>query len=176
MDDKGFAAREIVYVGPRVRERGIYSVRAARRVWDASTVGGSSISRGFGGAATERTYDELALALGMTIRAVRLRQGLTIRDVAARSGGHLGVSALGAYERGERELSVRRFCLVASCLRVEPPALLAKGLGQMPGSERASADEVTLIPEDDDTLSVRTHDLEVTSGPGARQQAPAPGS
>lgn len=46
--------------------------------------------------------------LGARLRDVRTQQGLSLQDVEARSDGELKASVVGAYERGERSVSMPR--------------------------------------------------------------------
>ena len=48
------------------------------------------------------------LALGRQLRAARRRLGLSLKVVEARTGGEFKASALGAYERAQRTISVPR--------------------------------------------------------------------
>lgn len=55
-----------------------------------------------------RIVDTYAGRLGERLRNVRQQQGLSLHDVESRSGGRLKASVVGAYERGERAISVTR--------------------------------------------------------------------
>ena len=46
--------------------------------------------------------------VGHRLRAIRRQQGLSLEDVEERSGGRWSASAVGAYERGYRVLSLAR--------------------------------------------------------------------
>lgn len=71
------------------------------------------------------TLDEpYALALGERLRRVRQQQDLSLHDVEARSGGDLKASVLGAYERGERAVSITRLHAMAQFFRVPVSELL----------------------------------------------------
>lgn len=63
--------------------------------------------------------------LGERLRNLRISRGLTLHDVEARSAGEFRPSALGAYERGERALSVRRLVRLAEVYGVDPGSLIA---------------------------------------------------
>lgn len=69
------------------------------------------------GDARERTGspgpEAAARALGERLRWVRSQQGRSLHDVEERSGGELKASVLGAYERGERAVSIPRLRLLA---------------------------------------------------------------
>ena len=78
-----------------------------------------------GAVGTDATLDEpYALALGERLRGVRQQQDLSLHDVEARSGGHLKASVLGAYERGERAVSITRLHAMAQFFRVPVAELL----------------------------------------------------
>lgn len=53
------------------------------------------------------------MALGERLRQIRTQQGLSLHDVQRRSGGRLKASVVGAYERGERAVSVARLQMLA---------------------------------------------------------------
>jgi transcriptional regulator with XRE-family HTH domain len=69
--------------------------------------------------------DRLALEIGKTLRQTRRERGLTLRDLADRSAGRFKPSAVAGYERGERKISVERFCELARFYDVSPGRLLA---------------------------------------------------
>lgn len=73
---------------------------------------------------------ELASAVGEALRKTRQERGLTLHDVGILSGGRFKPSALGGYERGERSISVERFCSLAALYGVPPDRLLARTLEQ----------------------------------------------
>jgi transcriptional regulator with XRE-family HTH domain len=66
--------------------------------------------------------------VGAALREARVRAGLSLNDVARRSGGRYRPSSLGGYERGERAISVIRFCDLARLLGVPPDQLLGRAL------------------------------------------------
>jgi transcriptional regulator with XRE-family HTH domain len=66
--------------------------------------------------------------VGAAIRDARVRAGLSLNDVARRSGGRFSPSSLGGYERGERAISVIRFCDLARLLGTPPDQLLGRAL------------------------------------------------
>ncbi|HZA26082.1 MAG TPA: helix-turn-helix domain-containing protein [Actinomycetota bacterium] len=71
---------------------------------------------------------ELSRAVGEALRKTRQERGLTLHDVGVLSGGRFKPSALGGYERGERSISVGRFCSLAALYGVPPDRLLARTL------------------------------------------------
>jgi transcriptional regulator with XRE-family HTH domain len=64
---------------------------------------------------------------GARLRAIRRQQGLSLHDVEARSGQEFKTAILGAYERGERALSVERLLRLAALYHVPPSELLPPG-------------------------------------------------
>lgn len=67
-----------------------------------------------------------ALAVGRRLRAIRQAQGLSLADVEDRSGGRWSSSAIGAYERGFRNLSLLRLRALAEFYRVPVSVLLGE--------------------------------------------------
>lgn len=65
--------------------------------------------------------------IGERLRAIRRQQGLSLHDVEARSSEEFKASVLGAYERGERALSVSRLLRLADLYDVPPDQLLPRG-------------------------------------------------
>lgn len=65
--------------------------------------------------------------LGDRLRHVRQQQGLSLHDVEERSGGELKASVVGAYERGERTISISRLDRLAAFYRVPVSELLPSG-------------------------------------------------
>ncbi len=63
-------------------------------------------------AATEQGSDEESVQfgrmVGQRLRAIRQAQGMSLADVEERSDGKWSSSAIGAYERGFRNLSLPR--------------------------------------------------------------------
>jgi transcriptional regulator with XRE-family HTH domain len=65
-----------------------------------------------------------AALLGERLRHVRQQQNLSLHDVEARSKGELKASVVGAYERGERTISIIRLHRMAAFFRVPVSELL----------------------------------------------------
>jgi transcriptional regulator with XRE-family HTH domain len=66
--------------------------------------------------------------VGERLRAIRRQKGLSLHDVEARSGLEFKASVLGAYERGERAISVPRLLRLAEIYDVPPDQLLPREL------------------------------------------------
>lgn len=105
--------------------------------------------RADGGGAPDGVGDRHARALGERLRHVRLQQGRSLHDVEELSGGELKASVLGAYERGERAVSIRRLEQLATFYRVPvlellPPRALAGRDGDPPDDLRVVIDLAAL--------------------------------
>jgi transcriptional regulator with XRE-family HTH domain len=93
--------------------------------------------------ATERTMDQQASrvsseadinrAVGRALRDARRARGFTLKQLSARSGSSFKPSAVGGYERGERAISVERFCRLAAAYGVPAGELLARALRTLGG-------------------------------------------
>ena len=64
-------------------------------------------------------------SIGEALRTLRRARRLSLEEVAKQSGYDFKASALGAYERGERLVSVRRLQQLAAIYGVRPDAVLA---------------------------------------------------
>lgn len=73
--------------------------------------------------------DRYAVYLGERLRRVRQQQGLSLHEVEDRSGGNLKASVVGAYERGERAVSISRLHRLADFYRVPVSELLPGAMG-----------------------------------------------
>jgi transcriptional regulator with XRE-family HTH domain len=79
------------------------------------------------GGSTETTY---ARRVGSRLRAIRRQQGLSLHDVESVSRQEFKASVLGAYERGERIVSVARLQRLAVLYRVPVDQLLPVADGE----------------------------------------------
>lgn len=68
--------------------------------------------------------DRLALEIGRAIRRARLDRDMTLRELADSSAGRFPPTSLAGYERGERTISVVRFCEICRLLDVQPDRVL----------------------------------------------------
>jgi transcriptional regulator with XRE-family HTH domain len=68
--------------------------------------------------------DDFDRALGERLRAARKRRGWSLHEVEKHSKGEFKSSVLGAYERGERAVSVSRLHRLASLYAVASAALI----------------------------------------------------
>ena len=102
--------------------------------------------------------------VGERLRAIRRQKGLSLHDVEARSNQEFKASVLGAYERGERAISVPRLLRLAELYRVPADQLLPRGAprrrhrphraGADLGGEGFTIDLVRLHEIDDDDAAV----------------------
>jgi len=86
------------------------------------------------GGVEDRRY---AVTVGARLRAIRAQQRFSLHDVEARSNEEFKASVLGAYERGERAISVARLQRLARFYNVPVDQLLpgdeGPGFGPRPG-------------------------------------------
>jgi transcriptional regulator with XRE-family HTH domain len=68
--------------------------------------------------------EQLALEIGRAIRRARLDRGMTLKSLADSSAGRFRPTSLAGYERGERTISVVRFCELCRLLDLQPGRLL----------------------------------------------------
>lgn len=106
------------------------------------------------GSAGGTEESEFIPALGRRIRAVRKARNLTLSDVETISRGELKASVLGAYECGERAISVARLQRLAGLFRVPVAALLPGG-----------ADKSANVGEQTGPVVVDLAQLRVANGP-----------
>ena len=66
------------------------------------------------------TYESAGAVVGERLRSIRRQKGLSLQDVEARTGKEFKASVLGAYERGERAISVPRLMRLAEIYRCRP--------------------------------------------------------
>jgi transcriptional regulator with XRE-family HTH domain len=67
---------------------------------------------------------EYARHLGERLRRIRLQKGLSLQDVQDSSRGQLKAQVVGAYERGDRNMTVLRLVELADFYGVSPPDIL----------------------------------------------------
>ena len=64
--------------------------------------------------------------IGEGLRQARRARGLTLRQVAALTDGRFKATSVAGYERGERTISVERFCELCGVYGVAPQAVLGE--------------------------------------------------
>jgi len=96
---------------------------------------------------------EFARIVGRRLRAIRQAQGLSLVEVEERSGGRWSSSAIGAYERGFRNLSLPRLKSLAEFYRVPVGVLLGESgpFNQPPERKKLvlSLEALNFIPADE---------------------------
>jgi len=88
--------------------------------------------------------DRYAVELGDRLRNVRQQQQLSLHDVEANSDGELKASVVGAYERGERAVSVSRLRALADFYRVPVSSLLPTTGGAPRPTARRGGDRLVI--------------------------------
>jgi transcriptional regulator with XRE-family HTH domain len=97
-----------------------------------------------------------SLAVGQRLRAIRQAQGLSLAEVEARSEGRWSASAVGAYERGFRTLSLPRLKNLAEFYKVPVAVLLGEPMPvQQTGERRKIVLDLTALGEVDAAAPIR---------------------
>ena len=86
----------------------------------------------------------LAIEVGKALRQARRARGLTLREVASATEGRLRPSSVAGYERGERAISLERFCDLCQLYGIAPQALLAGVIRALEGKAEPVVD-LTLL-------------------------------
>ena len=68
--------------------------------------------------------DKFSAALGSRLRSARRQKGWSLSDVESLTDGEFKASVVGAYERGERAISVQRLVRIADIYGMSAPDLL----------------------------------------------------
>jgi transcriptional regulator with XRE-family HTH domain len=113
-------------------------------------------------AAKEVEMTSYAEQVGERLRNIRLQKGLSLHDVEERSGKEFKASVLGAYERGERSISVPRLQRLAIFYGVPVDHLLPR-LGPEAATEPAAA-----AGSAEEAVCIDLEALEARSEPEAR--------
>ena len=95
--------------------------------------------------------------VGERLRAIRRQKGLSLHDVEARSDQEFKASVLGAYERGERAISVPRLLRLAELYRVPADQLLPRAAAT---SRSTSPSRTTAVGEGFTIDLVRLHEID----------------
>lgn len=77
----------------------------------------------------------MSRSAGRALRSARLRFRLSLRRVERLSRGRFKASTVSGYERGERTISLARFCELALLYGVTPQRLLSDALSDMQGGQ-----------------------------------------
>lgn len=79
------------------------------------------------GSREETLVDRFSATLGLRLRAARRQRGWSLGELESYTGGEFKASVVGAYERGERALSVQRLVRLAEIYAVPTGDLLPLG-------------------------------------------------
>ncbi|MGH8950730.1 MAG: helix-turn-helix domain-containing protein [Acidimicrobiia bacterium] len=71
--------------------------------------------------------DKFSASLGLRLRTARRQRGWSLGELESYTGGEFKASVVGAYERGERALSVQRLVRLAEIYAVPAADLLPTG-------------------------------------------------
>jgi transcriptional regulator with XRE-family HTH domain len=99
--------------------------------------------------------------VGERLRAIRRQKGLSLHDVESRSSEEFKASVLGAYERGERAISVPRLLRLAELYRVPADQLLPR---VAPGVDLDLTEPTTTAGEGFTIDLVRLHEIDDEDG------------
>ncbi|MEX0865510.1 MAG: helix-turn-helix transcriptional regulator [Acidimicrobiia bacterium] len=94
--------------------------------------------------------DRFSVSLGQRLRVARRQRGWSLGEVESNTNGEFKASVVGAYERGERAISVQRFVRIAEVYRFTPAELLPL----VPEGE-VMIDLDALVHDDGDRLAER---------------------
>src|SRR3954470_2760596 len=92
-----------------------------------------------------------AQRVGSRLRLIRKQKGLSLQEVEASSGQEFKASVLGAYERGERAISVPRLYRLAVLYNVPVDRLLPADAALSMLGGRSSDQEISLVDEEQRT-------------------------
>lgn len=115
--------------------------------------------------------DEYSKALGECLRKIRVQKGMSLQDVQAASDGKWKAAVVGAYERGDRNVTVARLSELSNFYGVPVSELLpndgSPATPQIEARRRVVLDLEGLakVPETDrDPLSRFTHAIQIQRG------------
>jgi transcriptional regulator with XRE-family HTH domain len=133
----------------------------------------------------------IALEIGRALRRARLARGMTLKDLADASADRFRPTSVAGYERGERKISLARFCDLCRLLDVPPERVLGEILRAVEGRWEPEIDLTKLegmrTPESDlitgfirqvlsqrgqgegETIVLRAGDVEVLASAAGRR-------
>ncbi|KKL08661.1 hypothetical protein LCGC14_2573640 [marine sediment metagenome] len=79
--------------------------------------------------------------VGRRLRKIRMQNSLSLKDVEKSTKGHVKASILGAYERGERVISIPRLYELAEFFNVPVDYLITNGSGEAEETQRGASDK-----------------------------------
>ena len=83
---------------------------------------------------------DFADEIGKALRRARTAHGLTLRQVSTLTEGRFKATSVAGYERGERTISVERFCDLCDLYQVSPQAILGDIVRVVAGSTEPEID------------------------------------
>lgn len=93
---------------------------------DGSTNGAETVAADGSDTDGDDEMSAFSASVGARLRAVRRQRGMSLADVEERSAGRWSASALGAYERGFRNITVPRLHALAEFYQVPMAVLLGE--------------------------------------------------
>ncbi len=115
--------------------------------------------------------DEYSKALGEQLRKIRVQKGMSLQDVQAASSGKWKAAVVGAYERGDRNVTVARLSELADFYGVPVSEILpAESHPTSPAPEARrrvvlDLEGLSKVPESErDPLSRFTHAIQIQRG------------
>jgi transcriptional regulator with XRE-family HTH domain len=99
----------------------------------------------------------MALEIGRALRRARLARGMTLKDLADASADRFRPTSVAGYERGERKISLARFCDLCRLLDVPPERVLGEILRAVEGRWEPEIDLTKLE-------GIRTPESDLISG------------
>jgi transcriptional regulator with XRE-family HTH domain len=78
--------------------------------------------------------------IGRALRRARAARSLTLRQVLSASSGEFKATSVAGYERGERTISVERFCRLCEVYEVAPQVVLADIVNAIGGKAQTVID------------------------------------
>ncbi len=115
--------------------------------------------------------DDYSKALGEQLRKIRVQKGMSLQDVQAASTGKWKAAVVGAYERGDRNVTVARLSELADFYGVPVSEILpAESQATSPAPEARrrvvlDLEGLSKVPESErDPLSRFTHAIQIQRG------------
>ena len=110
---------------------------------------------------------ELSKVAGAVIRDARRSAGLSLAELASRSESRFKPSSLGGYERGERALTLARFCMIADLLNTPADQMLGDVLDRLrPSARREMMVDLRSLPASEEGRAVARHAHELKTRRG----------
>ena len=115
----------------------------------------------------------MALEIGRALRRARLARGMTLKQLSVASAGRFKPTSVAGYERGERSISVIRFCELCRLVGVPPDRLL----GEILRAARAEGELLTGFVQqvaslrgsgEVERITLRAGDIEVLASASGR--------